>query len=90
MDITFNVTAENVIQTLLDLSNKYWQIAINLNDFVIILQGAKETNYDQFIPVTSAATLRTGHYGSINNMKIMVRKEITPGYTRIEGDRDGK
>lgn len=90
MEIEFNVTKDNVIPKLLDLSNTYSQITININDFVTILYASKKENYEKFIPITSREILVSGLYGTINNMKIMVRKNIRPGYAQVEEENNGK
>jgi hypothetical protein len=84
MEQIFTVNPQTVMEALSELSLKYSQIAININDFVHILYAGKEEGYDRFVPVTSRDVLVSGHYGTFNNMKIMVRKNVKQGYMLVE------
>ncbi len=75
-------------QKLEYLSNNYSSIAMNISSFTDVL---KTMAYDEkFIPIINRDILKSGHYGTFNGMKIIVKKTIEPGYAETEGEYNGK
>lgn len=94
MEILFNTTGneftkETIMERLLDLSSKYSSVTLNISDFCYTLQvrsnGEDDTDLE---PITSMAILKTGHYATFKDMKIMVAKHVAPGYAHVEEDND--
>lgn len=61
------------------LSKTHSKITIHINEFNNILRNNNKW-WKEFEPITIREILETGHYGYFNQMKIFVKKTITPGY----------
>jgi len=87
MKISFNetdseLTNEQILQKLTDLSEKYASITISIVTFTDILRAV---NYEDgtFLPVTEREILKSGLYGSFNGMKLMVSRAMESNYIEV-------
>jgi hypothetical protein len=78
-------------QKLEDLSKQYSSITMNIYSFTDVLKVMSYDDEEYFTPITSRDVLKTGHYGTFNGMKIMVKRNVESGYAEIEKEEeDGK
>lgn len=77
------LTPEGFWSLLLDYSNTYSKVSINIAEFNKILK-LSSSNLEDYLPVTDRFILKSGLYGYVKNMPIYCSKMVKAGTIDLE------